>query len=257
MSLLLLIRRLAVFVLAGALPCAAVGYSLGRVRGLLIAGSGICPLLSSLPHFVRKRRFSKPIGSAPKRPRVSAARLIVYVVCSEVREPRDVQLQRSGATGLGGPKPGKSWLDPFERGSARCSDRRRTCVRCFARVRAPAAGTGNACFQSLCAWIAQLSLELAPRLGSSCFLASCAGTRIWAPLGPLRFLLVYSLSKFFVGLGRAASNRRAACFGALAISRGRSLQSRLLHPALFGSLGRPFAVEVIVFQGSCPLLLGP
>lgn len=202
MSLLLLVRRLAVFVLAGALPCAAVGYSLGHVRGLLIAEAAFVLFV-----FLAAFRAEKAI-------------LKTYRVRSETPEGVGRSLDRVLSL-LGGPEPRVfSFSDPAPQAlvvrspggpgsillsegllGALTEEELRSLLRAgVLRLRAR-----GACFQSLCAWLAQLSLELAPKAWVELLFGELRWHEDLGAVGAVRFLMVYSLSKFFVGLGRAAS----------------------------------------------------
>lgn len=218
MSLLSLLARLALFGIVTVSPFALLGLAVGHTLGFacawlllalfLVTGcavyaeSGICRLYRArrdVPDSLRRsldRVLASLGGGAPR----------VVSFCDPAPQALVVR-------GLG--RRGTILLSEGLLGALTEDELRTVLSVGVSRLR-----SRGICFQSLCAWLAHLTLELAPES----WLQLIFGEVRWHPnlgaLGAVRFLILFSVAKFYVGVGRVSWDNAPRCFARLPAASG-------------------------------------
>lgn len=204
MSFFSLLRRLALFILALALPFAALGLALGRVKGFVAVELLLATFLM-FASFYAEKGILNVYGvrhEAPEGARRSLARVLAAMGETDAAAPRVLSFSDPSPQALVVRSPfsrGSILLSEGLLGSLSESELRELLDASVARLRAR-----GICFQSVCAWCAHLTLELAPRSWIELIFGELRWHDRLGVFSALGFVAVFSIAKFFVGLGRVS-----------------------------------------------------
>lgn len=199
MTLATLLRRVLILVLALALPAAAIGLALGRVRGLIAAeallGVSLCVVVFRCEAGVLAAYRVQ--GSAPAGATRSLERVLAPLGGPT---PRVRVFQHPSALALVARAPGAPGTILLSEGLLGILDEselRQLLTACVRRLR----GRGMV-FQTLCAWLAHLTLALAPRAWTEMWFGELREHPSLGPFDGLRFVASFSTARFLARLGR-------------------------------------------------------
>jgi hypothetical protein len=199
MSLISLLRRIVVLTFALALPFALLGLAVARLRGLLAMELLLACGLVFVAFHAEKGilKIYRVRAEAPQGVRQSLARVLARLggEAPRVLSFSDPAPQALVVRSLG--SVGSILLSEGLLGALNEEELRELLAASVLRLR----GRGIR-FQSLCAWLAHWTLELAP----SSWVALLFGELRWheklGAVGALSFMTTFTAAKFFVGLGR-------------------------------------------------------
>lgn len=228
MSLLSLIRRLFVFALLAAAPVGVFGFSMGGKRGLAVA----LALLALIVAFVMARAERGILSiyrvrrEAPEGARRSLARVVERLggTAPRIFSFSDPAPQALVARGLG--SPGAIVLSEGLLGALNEDELRELLEACIRRIH----GRGIS-LQTVCAWLAHGSLELAPRPWIELLFGELRWHESLGVFGALRFIVIFTVARFFTDLGRAPMVDAPRSLVRLPVVSGEVSNpgSRLLH----------------------------
>lgn len=211
MSLASLIRRCLVLLLAISIPFALTGLALGWVRGLVM-GVVLGLLLILVAALRAESGLLKAYRVRTEAPAGASRSLERVMECAELtgKQPKIFSFSDPAPQALVVRSPGSVGSILVSEGLLGVlteDELRHLLLSCVTRLRARGIR-----FQSLCAWMAHIALEFAPRPWIELLFGELRWHEELGALGALRFVLAYSVARFFVRLGRVFENDAAQGF---------------------------------------------
>ena len=227
MSIKIFVGRLMVFVLVLATPFAVVGLSVGGLRGLAISG---LLLMTSLVFaaFSSEKGLQKVYRAQPGAPSGCSRSLNRVVanlggIAPDIHSFMDPAPQALVVRGLF--SPGAILLSEGLLGILSEEELRDLLNVAIQRIRNP-----EMPFRTLCAWLAHLTLVIAPRAWLGLLFGELKTNKRLGALNALCFLPVFSAAKFFVSLGRLPAENGAYDNAPRAFTQLSQLTSEVTNP---------------------------